>query len=291
MLVVDKQPGPTSNKVLQSVRGILGRPKAGHAGTLDPQAAGVLLVCLGEATKIIPYLAELEKEYLGTLRFGEETDTCDRWGKVTVSAPTDHLSRELIERKMQEFTGGLLQKPPMFSALKVRGQRLYELARRGEKVERAPRKVLVSEFSLLGWGEDGLEFRVRCGSGTYVRALCRDLGRACKSAAHMTALTRSAVGPFRREDGLTPEGLEKVPRDGLPLVGLAEALEHLPLIRATDGSAAEVRQGRRILPPRPLPEGLREGKPVRLVDRNGFLVAILTYRGPGEEMLIERGFS
>ena len=200
MLVIDKESGPTSNAVLQAVRKALGRPKAGHGGTLDPEANGVLLVCLGEATKIIPYLAGLEKEYEGSLRFGEETDTCDRWGSVTATAPTAHLEAEAVERQMAAFRGNILQRPPMYSALKVQGKRLYELARRGEKIERRPREVFVRDFAALGWDGPELRFRVRCGSGVYVRALCRDLGRACGSAAHMTALTRTAVGPFRPLD-------------------------------------------------------------------------------------------
>lgn len=290
MLVIDKERGATSNRVLQSARRILGRPKAGHGGTLDPEAAGVLLVCLGEATKIIPFLAGLEKEYEGALRFGEETDTCDRWGTVTATAPTAHLGRALVEEKMKEFTGAILQRPPMYSALKVRGERLYDLARRGEKVDRERREVVVREFSLLEWEDRGIAFRVRCGSGTYVRALCRDLGRACGSAAHMTALTRTAVGPFRREGGLTLKELEETPQDDLPLIGMVEALGHLPLIVADAAVEADVRHGKRVLPPA-LPEEIEAGEPARLVDEKGSLVAIVACDGPDVPMTIKRGFS
>jgi tRNA pseudouridine55 synthase len=295
ILVVNKEAGPSSNKVLQRVRRLLDGVKAGHAGTLDPEAEGVLLVCVGEATKLVPWITGLEKEYSGRMEFGAETDTYDATGSVSATAPVAHLTRSLLEEKMGTFLGVTEQLPPMFSAVKVGGERLYRLARRGEVVDRRSRPVAVAEFSLLEWERPVLAFRVRCGGGTYIRSLCHDLAKKCGSAGHMTALTRTAVGPFRIEQSVTVDVLRNLTEKKagcLPLVPLAEALSHLPAMRLSGEEAVDVRQGKAPVPrPGSLPEGLQPGRDVKLVGGEGGLVAVVRYEGPEAPMPIRRVFA
>ena len=294
MLLLRKERGPSSNRALQHARRILGGVKAGHAGTLDPGAEGLLLVCVGEATKLMPFLSGFEKEYVGEMRFGVGTDTHDAEGNVTAEAPAEHLTRELILEKMGLFLGEIRQVPPMYSAVKVGGERLYKMARRGEEILREPRVVAVSEFALLQWESPVLRYRVRCGGGTYIRSLCRDLARECGTEGHMTALTRTAVGPFRLETAVTLEELHGMAKEGaeLPLVPLAEALPHLPVMVLGTEKAADVRLGKR---PSPSP-GIRNGEAepgmdVKCVGPDGRLVAVVLYEGPDELMPIRRVFA
>jgi tRNA pseudouridine55 synthase len=254
----------------------------------------LLLVCLGEATKLVPFLAPLDKEYLGGMRFGDETDTHDAWGKIVGSAPVDHLTGEMIEERMDVLRGTCSQVPPMFSAVKVGGERLYRLARRGEEVARGARPVEVKEFEALSWDSPVLRFRVRCGGGTYVRTLCHDLGKSCASAGHMTALERTAVGTFRADGALTLGGLRKVMEEQpgtLPLIPAAEALAHLPLLRVGAEEARDVRHGRPLPPPPPDRDGeIVSGRDVRLVGPEGDLVAVVSAEGPGQPLKIRRVF-
>jgi tRNA pseudouridine55 synthase len=254
----------------------------------------LLLICLGEATKLVPFLAPLDKEYLGGMRFGDETDTHDAWGKIVGSAPVGHLTGKMVEERMEVLRGSLTQVPPMFSAVKVGGERLYRLARRGEEVARSARPVEVKEFEALSWDSPVLRFRVRCGSGTYVRTLCHDLGKSCDSAGHMTALERTAVGPFRADGALTLGRLRKVMEEQpgtLPLIPAAEALPHLPLLRIDAEEARGVRQGRPLPPPPPgRDEEIAPGRDVRLVGPEGDLVAVVSSEGPGQTMKIRRVF-
>lgn len=294
MLLVCKEAGPSSNRVLQNVRRLLGGVKAGHAGTLDPHAEGLLLICLGEATKVVTFLATLHKEYVGRMAFGVETESYDAWGKEVGNAPVAHLTREIVEDRMAAFRGLIPQVPPMYSAVKVHGERLYRLARRGEEVARKARTVEVKHFSLLSWEMPNLEFLVRCGSGTYVRTLCHDLGKSCGSAGHMTSLVRTAVGPFRVDRAITVEGLRKILEEGrelLPVIPLVEALPHLPLLRVQADEARRIRQGQ---PPAVLPEDLEgdlsEGQEVRIAGPEGDLVAVVSCGGPGRSMTIRRTF-
>jgi tRNA pseudouridine55 synthase len=294
VLAVDKAAGPSSNAVLQKVRRALGGVKGGHAGTLDPDAEGVLLVCLGEGTKIVPFLVSLDKEYEGEMCFGAETDSYDRSGKIVAQAPVEHLTEGIVTGKMTAFMGGIRQQPPMYSAVKVAGRRLYDLARRGETVERKARQVTIKEFSLLRWERPALRFRVRCSSGTYIRSLCHDLGRECGSAGHMTALKRTAVGSFRVERALPLEELAGRAAGGLselPLVSPARALSHLPMLPLTAEESTAVRQGKYPLPPGGDQEDLAVGQEVRLIDEGGALVAVVGFEGEGRPMPIRRVFS
>ena len=295
MLVVNKEAGPSSNRVVQDLRRALGGVKAGHAGTLDPDAKGVLLVCLGRATKLVAFLTGLEKEYLGRMKFGEETDTQDGSGTVINRQPAGHLTGDLVGDRMRSFLGTTEQEPPMFSAVKVSGERLYRLARQGKVVERASRTISIEEFSLLRWEAPFLSFRVRCGSGTYVRTICHDLGRACGSAGHMTELTRTAVGSFGIENSVTVEEVRDAGSEGisrLPLIAPAEALVHLPTVPIGEGEAEAARHGRPVNLPNSFPAaGAIAAGRVKLVGPDGGLVAVGRLRGSGEPVEMERVFT
>jgi tRNA pseudouridine55 synthase len=295
MLVVNKEAGPSSNRVVQDLRRALGGVKAGHAGTLDPDAKGVLLVCLGRATKLAAFLTGLEKEYVGRMKFGEETDTQDGSGSVIARKPVGHLTGEFVGCRMRSFLGKTDQEPPMFSAVKVSGKRLYRLARQGKVVAREPRTVSIEEYSLLRWEAPFLSFRVRCGSGTYVRTLCRDLGRACGSAGHMTELTRTAVGSFPIENSVTVEEIQDAGPEGIvrfPLIAPAAALVHLPTVPLGEIEAGAARHGRPVNLPAGFPaEGVSAGVRVKLVGPDGGLVAVGRTRGVGEPIEIERVFA
>jgi tRNA pseudouridine55 synthase len=292
LLLFAKEVGPSSNQALQELRRHLGWVKAGHAGTLDPAASGLLLILLGEAVKLVPYLADLEKEYVGVARFGAETDTQDAAGAPTRTAPWEHLGPERIQAGMATFLGSSLQEPPMYSALQVGGRRLYDLARAGEQVDRTGRRIEVGELRLLAWRPPDAEFVARVGTGTYVRTLARDLGVRCGSAAHLAALSRTAIGPFRLEQALTIADLAALPPGtSPPLVRLADALSHLTAVVLGDREARGVLDGRAPkVQTAELPAGLVSGATLRLLDGAGRLLAVARIVAPDVPVELLRVF-
>ena len=214
LLLLNKPAGMTSNQALQKVKRLLKAKKAGHTGSLDPAATGMLPLCFGEATKICAYLLEADKTYRVTARLGEATDTGDADGQVTETAPVPELTREEWEQAIFAFVGDTEQIPPMYSALKKDGKRLYELARKGEVVERKARPVRIDEISLLEISGTRLVFRVHCSKGTYVRTLVEDIARTVGTVAHTARLHRETVGSFRAEDMLDMSGAEKAAEEG-----------------------------------------------------------------------------
>ncbi|HEX6259844.1 MAG TPA: tRNA pseudouridine(55) synthase TruB, partial [Woeseiaceae bacterium] len=196
LLLLDKPVGLTSNQALQKVKRLLNAKKAGHTGSLDPAATGMLPLCFGEATKICAYLLAADKSYRVTARLGEATDTGDADGKVTETAAVPSLAAADWTRIFARFTGEIEQVPPMYSALKKDGKRLYELARQGQIIERESRRIRVYEMQLLEVHGKRLVFRVRCSKGTYVRTLVEDMAKAAGTVAHTAALHREAVGEF-----------------------------------------------------------------------------------------------
>jgi len=198
----------TSFDVVRKVRSVTKVRKVGHTGTLDPFAEGVLVLCLGKATKRVSQLMDLDKEYLSRVKLGATTDTLDPSGVVTNTAPVPALSRSDIVEILDRFVGTIEQVPPMYSALKVNGTRLYQLARAGKTVPRNSRKVRVYGIDLVAWcPPDELELKVTCGKGTYIRTLAADLARALKTVGYLTALTRTRVGPYRQADAIRMEQL------------------------------------------------------------------------------------
>ena len=245
-LVVDKPAGITSNAVVNKVRWAFNAKKAGHAGTLDPAATGVLAVALGEATKTVPYITDALKAYDFTIRFGAATNTDDAEGEVIAESnlrPTD----EEIAAALPGFTGEIMQVPPRFSAVKIDGERAYALSRAGEDVELAARPLWVEELTLLERPDpDHAVLRMVCGKGGYVRAIARDLGEALGCLGHVSALRRIWSGPFDADEGVSMEEIERrarTPEIDALLRPLEEGLADLPELRCTPEGAARLRNG------------------------------------------------
>ena len=183
--------------------------KVGHAGTLDPLATGLLIVCTGKFTKRISELQGMEKEYTGTFSIGSTTPSYDLETEVNQTYPTDHITEEMINETVNQFLGEIDQKPPVFSAIKKDGKRLYEHARKGEEVEIAFRKTTVHEFEITRIALPEVDFRIVCSKGTYIRSIAHDFGQALQSGAHLTALRRTKIGTFSVEGAITPDDFEK----------------------------------------------------------------------------------
>ncbi len=202
ILNVNKPESWSSFDVVKKIRNIIHIKKVGHAGTLDPFATGVLLVCTGKATKRVPELVELDKEYEAKIELGKNTDTFDRTGKVVGENEITHVTLKKIQEALGAFRGEISQIPPMYSAIKVDGQRLYKLARKGVTVERKARPVTIYELELLGFDSPFLSVRVCCSKGTYIRSLAYDIGQVLNTGAHLAELVRTRIGPYRVEDAV-----------------------------------------------------------------------------------------
>ena len=244
VLIVDKEEGETSFSVVRKVKKLLKVSKVGHAGTLDPFATGLLLVLVGQGTKLSPYLMAGDKTYLGTLTLGTETDTLDRTGRVTAVKPVPKLDPELIRERARAFVGETEQTPPSFSALKVQGKRAYSLARKGLPVSLEKRRVRIMELAVLSLDLPDVTFRVVCSSGTYVRTLAADLGKELGVGAHLKALRRTAIGPYGVEDALRSGDMgasaEAVKKRIIPL---RHALPHFTEVEVDERTAFQVRKG------------------------------------------------
>jgi len=251
-LVLDKPEGLTSTKAVGRVRWLYDAVKAGHAGTLDPLATGILPIAFGEATKTVPFAVDGAKAYRFTVRFGAETDTDDAEGKVIGTSDRRPTSEE-IEAALPQFTGEISQVPPRYSALKVEGVRAYDLARDEEDFELAPRSVTIDRLELLEHPDpDHCVLETECGKGTYVRALARDLGRALDCLGHVSALRRTRVGAFTEADAVTLEEVEAAAAESreaaLALLRPVEtALQDLPALNLSSSDAARLRQGQPVL--------------------------------------------
>jgi tRNA pseudouridine55 synthase len=284
VLVVDKPVGPTSFTVVRQIRRAAGVRRVGHGGTLDPLASGVLPICLGEATKLAPFLLGADKEYDVTIRLGVETDTDDADGTVTATTDASRVSEAALRQALGRFRGPISQVPPAFAAIKREGRPLYDYARAGERVDVSPRGVTIHALDLLGFGgPDDVRLHVHCSKGTYVRALARDLGRALEVGAHVTALRRTRSGPFALSEARplaeVLAALAGRERAALPLVGLAAALGHLPQVEVGEALARDLRSGKRVswaLATLGSPEPR-----VCLVDPAGHLVAVAEPRPEG----------
>jgi len=245
-LIIDKPAGITSHDVVSRVRRILKTRKAGHTGTLDPFATGVLPVAVGEGTKAIPFLDEGEKEYEAIILLGTVTDTLDYTGAVLQEADWSTVTASSLQESMATLTGTISQIPPMYSAIKQGGQPLYKLARQGVEVERQPRQVTIHTFKLLACDFPALTVRVRCSRGTYVRTLADDLGRLLGCGACLSSLRRTVSGPFRIADAITLEQLEHCAEHGElqgQFIGPLAALTHLPEIVLTHEQTIKVSHG------------------------------------------------
>jgi tRNA pseudouridine55 synthase len=255
-VILDKPVGLGSTPAVSKVRRLFGAQKAGHGGTLDPLASGVLPIALGEATKTVPFVMDGRKEYRFTLLFGQARSTEDAEGEVTATSdarPTD----EAIRSSLPDFVGDIEQVPPAFSALKIEGKRAYDLARAGEPVDLRPRRVVIERLALLGRPDtDHADFVVSCGKGTYIRSLGRDLALALGTVGYLSALRRTAVGPFREEAAISLSKLEAlghIPALLGVLAPVATALDDIPALALTEAQADRLRQGQPVLLTRDAP--------------------------------------
>ena len=244
--MVDKPAGISSNDVVQQAKRLFGAQKVGHTGSLDPLATGVLPLCFGEATKFSRYLLDANKTYWTRIRIGVSTETGDADGDVVEEVDASAITRTQVSDALDKFVGEIEQIPSMYSALKYQGQPLYELARQGIEVERAPREVTIYSAELLQFAEAYIELRVHCSKGTYIRSLAEDLGRALGCGGHVSALRRLAAGPYAEAQALTLERLREIEdpqeMDAL-LLPIASSLGSLPSVRLQKDGTYYLRRG------------------------------------------------
>jgi tRNA pseudouridine55 synthase len=250
ILILDKPIGRSSNQALQQVRKLYRASKAGHCGSLDPLATGILPICLGEATKFSSYLLGANKTYRATCKLGETTTTGDAEGEVVERRPV-LVDATQIRQSLVQFVGEIEQIPPMYSALKHQGKRLYQLAREGRQVERKPRRVTIYHLALLSCSADSLSFEVSCSKGTYIRTLAEDIGAVLGCGAHLSALRRSAVDSFVEQDAVTIEQLQLLEQqDGDQLddllLPISRALMQFPELSLDASTSLKISQGKRV---------------------------------------------
>lgn len=282
-----KEKGYTSHDVVAKLRGITGQRKIGHTGTLDPEAEGVLPVCLGRATKVCDLLTDRDKTYEAVLLLGIRTDTQDVTGTVTDRGDVQGITREMIEQAAQKYVGEYDQIPPMYSALKVNGKKLYELAREGKTIERKPRRVRIYELEILEEALPRVRLRVRCSKGTYIRTLCDDIGADLGCYGCMEALLRTRVGPFALEEASRLEEVEaavKAGELGKMLCPIDRLFAEYPAVRVKEGWEKLAYNGNGLK--RSMTDGDREikdGACVRLYDASGNFLALYRYHREAEE--------
>lgn len=271
ILLLDKPLNWSSNDALQKVKRIFNAAKAGHTGSLDPLASGMLPICLGEATKISAYLLDADKTYRFKCALGKKTTTGDAEGEVTQTRPHEHITGADVERLLPQFTGDLMQIPPMYSALKKDGKRLYQLAREGIEVERKPRPITIYKLELLAFQSGEMELFATCSKGTYVRTLAEDMGEILGCGAYVTELRRTSVGPYAGQDMMTMEQLQELAERGeaaldAKILTLDTGLMNWPAVELDANSAFYMKQGQPILVAKSPVSGL-----VRLYDQSRFI--------------------
>lgn len=272
IVVLDKAIGISSNRALQEVKRVYDASKAGHTGSLDPLATGVLPLCLGEATKVSQFLLDSDKKYRTRLKLGVRTDSGDCEGNEIARCAEFDISRKQIEAALKQFQGEIEQVPPMYSALKVNGVPLYKMARKGEVVEREARRVTVYSIELGEFDEDELELEIACSKGTYIRTIADDLGQALGCGAHIIALRRTQAGAFTEADCVTTQALKEECEQGgydaidAHLIPMDQAIEDLPEVVLPSITASFIKNGQPVLV-RHLPE---EGL-VRLYEEERFI--------------------
>lgn len=271
IIVVDKPVGPTSHQVVAIVRKGTGIRKVGHAGTLDPRASGVLVLCLGAATRLSEYLSTSSKRYHAVIRFGASTQTYDAEGDIVLETGTTP-TRKRIEEELTQFEGEISQVPPPYSAIKVKGKRAYELAREGSPPDLEPRDVTIHDLKVVSYKSPDLAVEIECSAGTYIRSLAHDLGERLSTGAHLAALKRLKAGPFSIDDavplpklevGLMVDNWEKY------VLPAADALPDFPIVEIGSEALKNIRHGHRI------PAGAGSTGMARGISTDGELVAIL----------------
>lgn len=260
ILLLDKPLGLSSNHALQRVKRLYDARKAGHTGSLDPLADGMLPICFGDATKISAFLLDADKHYWFRVKLGETTATGDTEGEILQTRPVEGIGADQIQRVLTDFIGDIEQLPPMYSALKHKGKRLYELAREGVEVERQPRTISIYSLTLGEVNLPEFDLRVHCSKGTYVRTLAEDIGEALGCGAHVTALRRTVVGPYTGHEMYSMDDLEKAAEQGQEgldrlLLPIDTALSDWPQVRVNADTAFYLKQGQAVLVPKAPTEG------------------------------------
>lgn len=277
LLLIDKPEGPSSARVVELVKKILQAKKVGHLGTLDPFASGLLPLAVNDGTKVAEIFLAAPKSYAGVIALGVETDTQDATGKALEKRPVPLLGAAEIDRLTRAFTGSLMQTPPMFSALKKDGVRLYRLARRGQNVDRAARSVTIDRLKLWKIHDEELGFELACSKGTYIRTLAADMGTFLGTGAHLKSLRRLSCGNLSLDQAVTPDDLRRLKEDGrVPLLPLNQALQHLPQVSLESRALSQLRSGQQE-PLLMLPRPQGEEKMTRVVDPKGHLVALVQW--------------
>jgi len=277
ILLVDKPSGPTSFDVVRAVRRAFHIKRVGHAGTLDPLASGLLIVCIGQGTKLVPYLMDSEKHYTAKISLGTQTDTDDSQGEIIYEAPVPHLDIRDIEQAISIFLGEVEQVPPIFSAIKKDGEALYKKARRGEDVKPLPRKVLIHSIDIINFDGTEIELEISCGKGTYIRSLARDLGAELGTRAHLCALRRTYTSGFSIEEALSLAQIDSEIEGNSAskhLLWGKVALPGYPTLELVETEKLLVKDGRPIKPEPHRLEQLTFGEPLVLLDADTRLVAI-----------------
>ncbi len=295
ILIIRKPAGPTSHDIVNGVRHIFGQKKVGHAGTLDPMATGVLVICIGKATRVAEYLMSLPKEYRARMILGQTTDTQDSTGNIISECDASYVTREMLEQAVSRFVGDIEQVPPMISAIKHQGKPLYKLAREGKSIERAPRKVTIWSIQVTDFlqpatsGAQNLaeaELVVSCSSGTYIRTLCADIGETLRCGAHMSALERTKVGRFSIEQAVTPDELKEAKAAGQLeklIVSVGEAIADLPAAFVSGDAIAKLSHGRTVS----VLTYAKSGALVRILAPSGKLLAIGSVVQENSETLVK----
>jgi tRNA pseudouridine55 synthase len=272
VLVVDKPSGLTSRAVVDLVAHEFPSSRVGHAGTLDPLASGILILCVGPATRLIAEIQKTQKAYRTVLRLGARSDTCDADGTIQAESSPSIPTAGVVERALVAFEGILHQVPPEYSAVKVKGRRAYELARAGQRPELQPRPVRVDRVALIAYDWPKLALEIQCASGTYIRSIARDLGERLGCGAYVETLVRTRIEPFGLEDAVDLRALsgDSIHRHMRPVL---DALPHLPRLSLQPEQLADVAHGRRLLLPQPAGASLSTG-PIALLAPDGQLVAL-----------------
>lgn len=281
-LNINKPLGLSSHDVVNRVRRVFNTRQVGHAGTLDPLASGVLIVCVGAATRLSDYAMHQEKQYRAMVQFGTATTTYDAEGAITAQADASGLSRATVEAALGQFLGDIMQAPPAYSAIKIDGRKLYDRARAGEIVEAPPRRVHISSLSLTAWDQASgsgprATLDVRCGAGTYIRSLAFDLGAAVQLPAHLAGLVRTASGGFTLEEAVPLEALAASNTPADHLIAARAGLPHLPALQMSEADELALRQGRTV----GAREDVEPGTIALAFALNDQLIAVITARPDG----------
>ena len=295
LISINKPKDITSQDAVTTVKRILKVKKAGHTGTLDPLATGLLIICVNRATRLASYFSGLDKEYRAVMKLGETTDTQDAYGKVIGKTGPVDIDKGRIEETLKSFEGKILQHPPMFSALKHKGRSLYKYARQGIEIERAHREISIYSIKLINIDLPNVTFIARCSTGTYIRTLCHDIGQKLGVGAHLLELERTAVGPFGIENSLTFEELQSVSEGELADKGfytMNEALSWMPEFKIKEPMLKTAIHGHPITLGNMEPaEDIKSAAGIRLVSTAGDLLAIGSYSSVENEIKMDVVFT